>query len=241
LFREASLRQTNASSPQEETLDAALVLRELSERWRRAVTVEYRSSASMAHIGEVPCQVRSHIRLRRPNLARMVFVASRDQFSRVRVCDGRRLVERDRGNPIRPARTIQMAYTGRFTDQIPHPLEILGYSADQFFSRAPFYPPPTWGNGKLDISAVRIPYTDPKINKRRDRIRLIFQGGQEKDTLTLDAASYAPVELVRFGFHAEIAQELMRETFDRVILGGNLPPDIFRWTEADETGQTLRL
>jgi hypothetical protein len=225
----------------EEAMDPRLVLRELSERWRRAVTVEYRSSAVMAHIGETRCEIRSHVRLRRPNLARMVFVASRDHFSRVRVCDGRRLLDRDRGNPVRPARTIQMAYAGRFTDQIPHPLEILGYSADQFFARAPFYPPPNWGNGKVDIAATRVPYTDPGTGKRRDRIRIVFQSGQEKDTLTIDAVSYSPVEIIRFGFHADTAQELMRETFEKVILGGNLPVELFRWTEADEAGRTLRV
>jgi hypothetical protein len=225
----------------EETLDYRLVLRGLSDRWRRAVTVEYRSFAVMAHIGELRCEVHSHIQLRRPNLARMVFVASRDQFSRVRVCDGRRLVERDRGNPVRPARTAMMAYAGRFLDQIPHPLEILGYSADQFFAQSPFYPPPTWGDGKPTITATRVPYTDPKTGKQRPRIRLVFKSGVEKDTLTLDAVSYAPIELIRFGMHAETPQELMRETFEKVSLDASLPTSIFQWTAADEAGQTLRV
>ena len=58
-----------------------------------------------------------------------------------------------------------------------------------------------------------------------------------RDTLTLDAKTYAPLRLVRVGDHGGTVQELLREEFQGVVLGSALPTALFRWTPEDEARQ----
>ncbi len=228
--------------PGEEPLDAKLVLRSLSQRWRGAVTLEYRSFAVADHIQERRVEVRIHAQLRRPDKGRMVYLSNLNEFTRLRVCNGRRVTDRMAPTPLRAGYTRNSGYIGKLTADLSHPIEFLSYSTDQFFAPVPFYPEPIWGDLKaeLEISAVRYPVTDLKTRQKRNRIRLTFTRGWARDTMTLDSLSYSPIELVRVGIHGPYLQELMREKFEKVILGPSLPDSVFVWTPDDEAGRTLR-
>jgi hypothetical protein len=229
-------------APGAEPFDPQLVLRALSDRWRGAVTLEYRSFAVADHIQERRVEVRTHARLRRPDKGRMVYLANYSEFSRLRVCNGRRVTDRMAPTPLRAGYTRNSGFIGKLTADLTHPVEFLSYSTDQFFAPIPFYPLPTWGdlNAELEVSAVRYPVTDPKTGQKRRRIRLTFTRGWARDTLILDSLSYSPIELVRIGIHGPYLQELMRENFEKVILGPSLPDSLFVWTPEDESGRVLR-
>lgn len=212
--------------------DGAGLLAELSARWRAAQTLEYRSTAVMQHVSEPRIVVETHARLWRPGRARLVFRSDRPEAARVRVSDGRYLYDRRLG-PQR--RTTMTWWRGRLSREITHPLDDASYSVDQFFAPQPFQPPPYWGetNGPVRVDAQRT--TTGKTDKR-DVFRVTLARGSARDTLTLDALSFAPLEFVRIGAHGGVVQELLRETFTLVRLGVSLPPDLFVWTNADESG-----
>ena len=214
-------------------VDADALLRELSHRWQGAQTLEYRSRAVMRHAGEFRVVVEIHARLRRPNLARVVFHADRPDVTRLRVCDGRRIWDRTPDVPLRPGQTTAEAFGGLVTANIPHPLDETAYSVDQFFAPAPFTP--RWATPPRR-EATLLPAT--AADGERFRITL-SDGRYAVDTLTLDAVSLRPRELVRVNEHAGQVQELLRETFLDVRLGSPLPPALFAWTPADESGETL--
>jgi hypothetical protein len=229
--------------PGEEPVDAGVILRALSERWRASNTVEYRSRAVAEHLGEPRVALEIHARLRRPGYARIVLLAGRPEYSRVRVSDGRRVTDRLPATATRRAYTRSYGYAGSATADLSHPCDYAAYSMDQFFAPWPFYPAPTWGDESvpLRVTAVRYPVTDPKTRQKRRHVRLTFERGIARDSVTLDALSYSPIEVVRVGFHGNAVQELVREKFLRVALHANLPDALFRWTPADEAGETLRV
>lgn len=182
------------------------------------------------------------VRLRRPDLARLVFAADNPEVSRVRVCDGRFVWERPASTILRLARTLRVPFArGGILQNIPHPLDETAYCAEQFFSPTPFLPPVVWGGGrdKLKISATRRTYTRAD-GQKRECFEVVFESNPACDTLLLDARSFAPIRITRVGEHAGQVQELLRETFLTVRLGPNLPPDLFRWTNEDERGITLQ-
>jgi hypothetical protein len=211
-------------------------LRLLAERWRTTPTLEYRSRAVLNHAGEFRVEARVWVRLRRPQFARLVFLTDNAEVSRLRVCDGRIVWERGESTPLRPARTLRSPYKGDILANIAHPLDETAYCANQFFSHAPFLPPPIWANGaKPKISEM------PEREKGRDIVRIVFEAGVFRDTLIVDRVSLAPLSLVRVGEHAGAVQEILRETFETVKMGHSLPPDLFLWSEADQQGRGLRV
>lgn len=228
--------------PGEEPFDAQLALRNLSDRWRSAVSLEYRSFAVADHILERRVEIQIYARLRRPDKGRMVYRSNLDEYSRLRVCDGRRVTDRMAPTPLRPGYTRKSGFIGKLTADLTHPVEFLSYSTDQFFAPVPFYPISTWGdlNAEIEVSAARYPVTDPKSGQKRRRIRLTFTRGWARDILTLDSLSYSPITLIRVGIHGPYLQELMREKFEKVILGPSLPDSLFVWTADDESGRALR-
>ncbi|GAB4456457.1 MAG: hypothetical protein OHK0029_14420 [Armatimonadaceae bacterium] len=230
------------AQPGEEPLDGALVLRELSGRWRAANTVEYRSRAAMDHLNEPRIEVEIHARLRRPSLGRLLIKANRAEYSRLRVSDGRRVRDRTAPTSVRKAYTRSYAYAGSMTADLAHPADYAAYSVNQFFARYPFYPPPEWGDTEkpVEIKAVRYPFKDPKTGQRRNRIRLTFERGWARDEIVLDGLSYEPFELRRVGYHGGIIQLLLHETFEKVMLAPSLPDSLFYWSAEDESGRILR-
>lgn len=226
------------SQPEEFPMEARPLLRELAARWRAASTLEYRSEAVVDHRGEYRIVVKSRVRLRRPAFARLVFLGDRPgEASRVRVCDGRRVFDRRIGSGH--ATTVS-GFTGRLIADIAHPLDEAAYAIDQFFAPSPFLPPAAWGDPgeRLRIAAARLTSAAKSggAGGRGGRFRITFTRGDARDTLILDARSYAPQELVRVGPHAGIVQELLRETFSEVRLGLPLPLSLFTWTPEDEAG-----
>ncbi len=239
----------NAETP----LAPEAVRRELAERWRGAATLEYQSRAVMNHAGEFTVHVRIHARLRRPTYARVAFQTTEmPEAARVRVSDGRMIFDRQAGSVGETGRTmreqLERGAPDFLTRNIPHPLDETAFFLDQFFAPAPFTPPTNWGSGARPVwTAARVSAkADDETQKRRldaasasknnDRLRLVVQSGSSRDTLTLDATNFAPLELIRVGDHAGRTQELLRETFDVVRLGVNLPASLFTWTDDDERG-----
>jgi outer membrane lipoprotein-sorting protein len=236
-----------AASPR--PADPAFVLRELANRWRRAISLEYRSQVIVNHAGEFRLDLRTHIYLRRPGRARMIFRASTfPEADRLRVCDGKQIFDRMFGRPGDTSRTITSPLKSfeKITEDLSHPLDEAGYSAAQFFSQAPFSPPPWFGGGTegaLRVTARRLRQTIPGISnvpgkndEKRDVYELVFLRGTSRDTLALDALSYSPLRLIRVGSHGGRVQELMRETFQEVHLDPSLPDALFRWSPRDDAG-----
>lgn len=226
-------------------VDPAMVLRELANRWRRAVSLEYRSQILVNHAGEFRLDLRTHIFLRRPGRARLIFRASTfPEANRLRVSDGRQLFDRMFGRPGDTSRTITapLSRPDRITEDLSHPLDEAGYSVAQFFSATPFVPPVWFGGaeGPLSTSARRLRQSIPdlpvKSGQKPDVFELVFERGTSRDTLTLDALSYGPLRLVRVGSHGGLVQELMRETFLEVYLDPPLPDSLFHWSPEDDAG-----
>ncbi len=220
------LFQADATA-KETPVDGLRVLQTLSERWRAAQTLDYQSRVVMSHAGEFRVQIGVSVQLRRPRQARIIWDADRDDVSRLRVCDGRTIYERTRGSGLRRAQSTRegLNANGQVTQNVPHPLDEASYCVDQFFAPTPFWPPSTWGDGeaKIIVSAVRT--AEPKAVYRITLLR-----GKSRDTITLDAQNYAPIQVVRVGDHAGRIQELLRETFTQVRLGTYLPASLFTWT-----------
>jgi|GEM_PF-2460117 len=225
----------------EQVIEGKAVLESLSGRWRTANTLEYRSRAVLDHVKEIRVEVAIHARLRRPALGRLLFLASRPGYSRLRVCDGRLIKDRVSGTSLRRAYTRSSGYRGSLTADLLHPIDFASYSVDQFFARLPFYPPSEWGEQgtSVMISAVHFPFKDPKTGQSRNRIRLTFTRGWARDDIYLDALSYEPLELVRVGFHGGVVQKVLHETFESVVLAPSLSDSLFRWTPDDEAGKGL--
>lgn len=202
-----------------EPVDPERVLRTLSERWRGAQTLEYRSTAVLTHIGELGVTAKIWARLRRPNLARLEIEANNPEISCLRVCDGRHVFHRGRTTRLRPAQTQFTGFEGTVMSGAPHPLDETAYSIDQFLAPRPF-----WPSGKVELAAV----------KQGERFVLTLVQGVNKDTLTLSTKTYAPLTLVRIGDHGGEVQELLRETFHEVTLAGPLGVRLFGWTPEDE-------
>lgn len=223
--------------------DPAPILGELARRWRGAYGLEYRSLAVMNHAGEFRVNVRIHAWLRRPSQARLVF-RSKDipEADRLRVCDGVRVWDRLFGHPGETGRTlvVPLPGPGRITDNISHPLDETGYSVTQFFSSTPFTPPSYWNAqpGPLRTMARRLSQwrLGGENAAPRDVFEVVFTKGVAKDTLTLDALSYAPLLLVRISDHGGRVQETLRETFLDVRLNPPLADSLFRWSRRDEAG-----
>lgn len=227
----------------EKPLDAPAILRELSRRWAAAQTMEYRSRVALNHAGELHITVAVHVRLRRPRLARVLLdTADRPDLTRLRVCDGRTIRDRTAGTPSFPPQTTNEPLGEKVTVNIPHPLDEVSYCVDQFFSRAPFTPPPTWGDTDQPcrITGSILPTPANLPTKSREVFRIVQTRGRAQDTLTLEPISLRPLEIVRVGDHAGRVQELLRETFLSIALGAYCPPQIFQWTAADDRGDTIR-
>lgn len=235
-------RATEPQPPPRE-VDPAIVLRELANRWRGAASLEYRSEVVVSHAGEFRLDLRTHITLRRPSRARLVFRAKGfPEANRLRVCDGRQIFDRMSGRVGDTSRTIttSLARTGRITDNLSHPLDEAGYCVAQFFSPTPFVPPASFGGGDLGPSkTVARRRRQPPAGKNRagrEVFEIVFTRGNSRDTLTLDALSYAPLLLVRVGEHGGSVQELLRESFTEMRLNPLLPSALFRWSPADDAG-----
>lgn len=220
---------------------ARTLLRELGARWAFADTIEYRSQAVLQHQGEGRVTVRTWARLRRPGRARLVFSGSQSEASRVRVCDGTLLYDRMRG-ARQP--TTRAHFSGALTQYIAHPLDTASYLVEQFFSRTPFSPAADWGGDSTDENTpVRFQASRVSAGPggsggaARDAFQItLSRGPQTRDTLTLDARTFAPIEIVRFGVHGGLAQELLRETITHIRLNVPLPDALFVWTPQDEAG-----
>lgn len=244
MAREVDTQATQAVPPR--AVDAAVILRELSNRWRRAVSLEYRSQSVVNHAGEFRLDLRTHVYLRRPGFARLIFRAGTfPEADRLRVSDGRQVFDRMFGRPGDTGRTIvsPLAGPGGITADLSHPLDEAGYSVSQFFSATPFMPPPSFGgisNGRADVTARRLKQSIPglpgKNGEKSDVFELVFRRGTSRDTLALDAISYCPLRLIRVGGHGGRVQEILRETFMDVRLDPILPDALFRWSPQDDAG-----
>jgi hypothetical protein len=226
--------------------DPGLVLRELANRWRRAVSLEYRSHVIVNHTGEFRLELRTHVCLRRPGRARLIFRAGTfPEADRLRVSDGRQIFDRMFGRPGDTSRTITAPLRGpeKITEDLSHPLDEAGYAITQFFSATPFSPPSSFGginSGPIRVTGRRLRQTIPglpgKSGENRDVFELIWRRAASRDTLTLDALSYSPLRLIRVGSHGGRVQELMRETFLEVYLDPILSDALFRWSPRDDAG-----
>ncbi|MCX6368089.1 MAG: hypothetical protein NTX57_15500 [Armatimonadetes bacterium] len=209
---------------EEKPANAEQVLKTLGERWRGALTLQYRSQLVLSHQGEPGLRGTLQVMLRRPHLARIEVRVDKAEFCCLRVCDGRVIWQRNQGVPLRPAHTQRHAFQDTVMSGILHPLDEASYSVDQFLAPVPF-----WLPGKDTTRTA-------KRRKERDRELFVVTQtqGTSMDTLTLDAKNYAPICLVRVGDHGGTIQELLREEFTEVQLGGPLPPSLFRWNKEDE-------
>lgn len=214
--------------------DGLRVLRDLARRWRGANSLSYRSVTVMQHQGELRVDLRSFVRLRRPGLARVVYSGNQPEVNRVRMSDGRRIVDRARSGA-----TMRLPWRGRISEGISHPLDDGSYSAEQFFRPDPFVPPFPWGDPGEPIAVLADRTTLPPSKDPLLRLTITRGTGPSKDTLWLDAYTLAPVRLIRFGDHGGMPQELLREDFSDVKLGPALPDSLFTWTAEDQAG-TIR-
>jgi outer membrane lipoprotein-sorting protein len=222
-------KQTPPEKPAGKPVDAEKVLRMLAERWRGALTLEYRSQLALNHQGEPGLRGTLSVRLRRPHLARIEVSVDNREFCCLRVCDGRVIWHRSQGVALRPAATQRSAFRTTVMADIPHPLDEASYSVDQFLAPQPF---------RLTGSNITRSATLQKENKTERELFVVVQTqGTSRDTLTLDAKTYAPLQLVRVGDHGGTVQELLREEFTEVVFGSALPPRLFQWTPADEARQ----
>ena len=214
----------------EKPVNAEQVLATLAERWRGAITLEYRSQLVLSHQGEAGLRGELTVRLRRPNLARIEIKVDNPEFCGLRVCDGRVIWQRNQRVPLRPARTQRHGFQTTVMAGIAHPLDEAAYSVDQFLAPQPF---------RLTGSGVERSATQRKDSKDKEREVFVVVQTQatSRDTLTLDAKTYAPLRLVRVGDHGGTVQELLREEFQGVVLGSALPTALFRWTPEDEARQ----
>lgn len=212
----------------EKRINPEQVLRTLGERWRGAVTLEYRSQLVLSHLGELGLRGTQHVRLRRPSLARIEIRVDNPEFCCLRVCDGRVVWHRNQGSLLRPAYTQRQLFRRAVMADILHPLDEASYSVDQFLAPLPFWLP----GSSVARTARR------KKEKYKEKEREVFvvtqTQGTSTDTLTLDAITYAPLLLVRVGDHGGVVQELLREEFQDVVLGGPLAQSLFRWSPEDE-------
>ena len=213
----------------ESPVDGMRVLRTLAQRWQAAQTLDYRSVVVMRHAGEFSVQIRVSAQFRRPRFARFVFDADRPDAARLRVCDGRILCDRTRGEALRQAQTTREALEAKaqVTQNLPHPLDEASYCADQFFSPTPFWPAPSWGDGSGRVQVSATQKTNASTGKP-SQYRITLELGSSRDTLVLDG-QYAPVQIVRVGEHGGKVQELLNEKFTAVHLGAYLPAELFRW------------
>lgn len=219
--------QEGKEKREEKPVNAEQILRTLAERWRGAVTLEYRSQLVLSHQGEAGLRGELTVRLRRPNLARIDIRVDNPEACGLRVCDGRVIWQRNQRVPLRPARTQRHGFQTTVMAGIAHPLDEAAYSVDQFLAPQPF---------RLTGSGVERSATQRK-DKERDVFVVVQTQTTSRDTLTLDAKTYAPLRLVRVGDHGGVVQELLREEFHDVILGSALPTALFRWTPEDEARQ----
>ncbi|WP_395090066.1 outer membrane lipoprotein carrier protein LolA [Armatimonas sp.] len=219
--------QEGKEKREEKPVNAEQILRTLAERWRGAVTLEYRSQLVLSHQGEAGLRGELTVRLRRPNLARIDIRVDNPEACGLRVCDGRVIWQRNQRVPLRPARTQRHGFQTTVMAGIAHPLDEAAYSVDQFLAPQPF---------RLTGSGVERSATQRK-DKERDVFVVVQTQTTSRDTLTLDAKTYAPLRLVRVGDHGGVVQELLREEFHDVILGSALPTTLFRWTPEDEARQ----
>jgi hypothetical protein len=206
--------------------------------------LEYTAESVINHAGEFRLSVRTHARLRRPNLARVVFYGAgggSGEVSRVRVCDGRTLHDRTMGRVGEAGRTVRAPFRGVLTADIAHPLDEAAYAVEQFFRDTPFLPPrAAWGNapGETALAAElgdAPPATPTWASKRAYKV--MMTSGDFKDTVWVDAASYCPVRLSRVGDHAGRVQETLTETYVSLSLNGaRFPRETFQWTDDDERG-----
>ena len=219
----------DTDAAKETETDGMRVLQTLAQRWKAAQTLEYQSLVVMQHAGEFRVQIKVLAQMRRPRFARFVWDADQPDVSRVRVCDGRVIYDRSRGSFLRPPQTRREGLENgtKVTQNVPHPLDEASYCADQFFSPAPFVPPPTWGEGDGKIHVTAAKKTDPKTNKPSG-FRITMESGTSRDTLLLDA-DYAPRQIVRVAEHGGRIQEILNEKFTVVRLGAYLPAELFRW------------
>lgn len=209
---------------EEKPASAEQVLRTLGERWRGAVTLEYRSQLTLSHQGEPGLKGTFRVRLRRPNLARVEVSVDNPEFCCLRVCDGRVVWHRGQGTLLRPAYTQRQLFGRTVMEGILHPLDEASYSVDQFLAPLPFWLP----GREVERTAKR------KTEKEREIFVVTQTQGTSTDTLTLDAKTYGPLRLVRIGDHGGTVQELLREEFRDVVLGGPLARSLFRWSPEDE-------
>jgi hypothetical protein len=216
--------QEGKENTEERPVDAEQVLLTLAGRWRGALTLEYRSQLTLTHQGEPGLRGAVRVQLRRPSLARVVLTMDNPEFCCLRVCDGRVLWHRGQGTPLRPAATQRFAFQGELMQAIPHPLDEASYSVDQFLAPRPFW----LGGAGVERKATR------KQEKKREIFVVTQSQGVSKDTLILDARTYAPLRLVRVGDHGGTVQELLREEFQEVVMGGALTARLFRWNPEDE-------
>ena len=219
--------QEGKEKQDEKPVNAEQVLATLAERWRGAITLEYRSQLVLSHQGEAGLRGELTVRLRRPNLARIEIKVDNPEFCGLRVCDGRVIWQRNQRVPLRPARTQRHAFQTTVMAGIAHPLDEAAYSVDQFLAPQPF---------RLTGSGVE---RSARLHKEKERAVFVVVQTQatSRDTLTLDAKTYAPLRLVRVGDHGGTVQELLREEFQGVVLGSALPTALFRWTPDDEARQ----
>ena len=218
---------------EEKKIDGAAILREVAGRWRLSQTLEYQSLAILNHRAEYRIEARMHVFLQRPNLARIVIKADLPEFSRLRVCDGRSIWDRTISVPLRPAATTRLPYIDHVTGNIPHPLDETSYSADQFFSRAPFMTPPIGHRGTPTVAGVAL------ANDQGFRLTIQWDD-VTVDTLTIESISLRPLALKRVADHGGIVQEILNENFELVSLGARIPAETFRWNPRDESGAPLR-
>ena len=230
-------------NPSPQAVNPHRVLDELARRWRSAYGLEYRSEIIVDHQKDFRAVIQTHVWLRRPLQARLVFrCATFPEADRVRVCDGRQIFDRQitpRRAGSDTAQRTGLRSRNSVTQDLSHPLDEASYSINQFFSAAPWLPFPFWNGApdKLVVTGTRFRQAATRLEAARDVFEIVFQKGTSRDTLRLDAVSYAPQLLVRVGEHAGVVQELLRETFLLARLNPPLSDALFRWSSDDALGR----
>lgn len=216
--------QEGKEKGEEKPVSAEQVLTALADRWRGAATLEYRSQLILTHQGEPGLRGTLRVQLRRPRLARVEVAVDNPEFCCLRVSDGRVCWHRGKGTPLRPATTQPQSLVGGIMGGILHPLDEASYSVDQFLARWPFLLP----GAEVVRTALR------HKERGREVFTITQTQGTSRDTLTVEAKTYTPLRLVRVGDHGGTVQELLREEFQEVVMGGALAPRLFRWNPEDE-------